>query len=88
MVQIMDEQEKYLSETSIGSVILRSIKKLITELTSIKTLFLAFLCVAIAHQWVSDIAGIIGGLATIGVKEIPQEVFMGLIQKILPSGGK
>jgi len=84
----MDDQETYLKETTIGRIIVRGVKKLITELTSIKTLFLAFLCVAMAHKWISDWAGIIGGLATLGVKEIPTELFSAIIQRFLPGDSK
>jgi hypothetical protein len=80
----MDDQERYLVETKIGTIILRGIKKLITELTSIKTLFLGFICVAMAYNWIGDTVGIIGGLATLGVKEIPGEVFTAIMSKITP----
>jgi hypothetical protein len=84
----MDDQEKYLAETPLlwskNSIICRGIKKLITELTSVKTLFLAFLCVAMAHKWIGDIAGIVGGLAVLGVKEVPPEALSSLMQKIIP----
>lgn len=76
------DQEEYLSNTSFGKIVVRGIKKLVTELTSIKTLFLAFLCVAMAYKWIGDMAGIVGGLATLGVKEVPTEVFQAVIQKI------
>lgn len=79
-----DDQEKYLNETPIWQILKRGVKKLITELTSIKTLFLGFLCVAMAYGWISDTMGIIGGLATLGVKEIPSEVFTAIIQKVIP----
>ena len=79
-----NDQETYLNQTSIWQIVKRGIKKLITELTSIKTLFLAFLCVAMAYGWISDTIGIIGGLATLGVKEIPSEVFTTIIQKVIP----
>lgn len=84
----MDDQEKYLTETGLGKIALRGLKKTITELSSVKTLFLGFICVAMAYKWISDITGIIGGLAVLGVKEIPTEVFTGLIQRILPGGEK
>ena len=32
----MEDQESYLQETSLGRIILRGIKKLMTEMTSIK----------------------------------------------------
>ena len=84
----MDDQEKYLMETGLGKIILRGLKKITTELSSIKTLFLGFICVAMAFGWISDTVGIIGGLATLGVKEIPSEVFVALIQRFSGSGQK
>ena len=84
----MDEQEKYLAETKLAPIILRGTKKLITELTSIKTLFLGFICVAAWFDKISDMWVIIGGLAVLGVKEIPTEVFTAIIQKMVPNGQK
>ena len=81
------DQETYLKQTSFKEILIRGLKKVTTEITSIKTMFLAFLCVAMAFKWISDIAGIVGGLATLGVKEIPGEVFTAIIQKITPGGG-
>jgi hypothetical protein len=81
----MEDQEKYLTETSMHDIVWRGIKKVSTELTSIKTLFLAFLCVAGWFDKVSDTWLIIGALATLGVKEIPSDVFGKLIDKF---GGK
>jgi len=72
----------------MNSVVLRGVKKLITELTSIKTLFLGFICVATWYGKISDVVCIVGGLATLGVKEIPGEVFTAIMSKIVPSGQK
>lgn len=84
----MDDQEKYLSETKLGPIVLRGIKKVVTELTSIKTLFLAFICVAGWFDKISDMWLVIGGLATLGVKELPTEIFTAIIQKMVPGGQK
>lgn len=72
----MADQEEYLNATSFKEIIKRGIKKLITELTSVKTLFLAFLCVAMAYKWIGDVAGIVGGLAVLGVKEVPLDIIV------------
>ncbi len=39
-----ESQEEYFATTNMHDVIWRGIKKVMVELTSIKTLFLAFLC--------------------------------------------
>ena len=78
----MDDQEKYLAEAGLGKVALRGLKKTLTELSSIKTLFLGFICVAMAYGWINDTVGIIGGLATLGIKEVPSEVFMAVLGKV------
>jgi len=75
------DQETYLNCTSLPKIILRGTKKVITELTSLKTLFLAFLCVALWFNKIGDTVGIVGCLATLGVKEIPSEVFNTLISR-------
>lgn len=72
----MADQEEYLIATSFKEIVKRGTKKLITELTSVKTLFLAFLCVAMAYKWIGDVAGIVGGLAVLGVKEIPLDIIV------------
>lgn len=85
------DQEQFLHDTPLlfgkKSIVLRGLKKLVTELTSVKTLFLAFLCAATWYGKISELAGVIGGLATLGVKEIPTEVFTALIQKFTGGGG-
>jgi hypothetical protein len=75
------DQEDFLKSTSLKDIIVRGLKKLITEITSIKTLFLGFLCVARAYGWVTDTWLIVGGLAVLGVKEIPTDVFSKIIDK-------
>lgn len=77
----MDTQEKYLSETSTGDIVIRGIRKLVTELTSIKTMFIATIFVGIFYGKINDLVGLVIGLAALGVKEIPPEIFTGLIQK-------
>ena len=81
----MDEQEKYLSETPLiwgrNSIVLRGLKKMTTELTSIKTLFIATTFVGIFCGKINDLTGLVIGLATLGVKEVPTEMFTALIQK-------
>ena len=82
------DQEEYLSKTEMKQIIWRGCKKMATELTSIKSLFLGFICVAMAYRWIDAWSGIIGGLATIGVKEIPSEIFTTIIQRFAPGEKK
>jgi len=51
------DQDQYLEGTSFGKVLLRGIKKLVTEMTSIKFLLLVFVCIGI---WQKFIQGLIG----------------------------
>jgi hypothetical protein len=75
------DQETYLKDASYKDIFNRGLKKLITEVTSMKTLFLAFICVACAFNWISDMWTIVGGLATLGVKELPSDIFTTLMNK-------
>jgi hypothetical protein len=81
----MNAQEKFLAETPLvwgkNSIILRGLKKLTAELTSIKTLFIAATFVGIFYGKIDDLTGLIIGLAALGVKEIPSEVFSALVNK-------
>jgi hypothetical protein len=79
------DQETYLKEAPFKDTILRGLKKVITELTSIKTLFLVFICVAAWYDKISDMWCIVGGLATLGVKELPSNIFETIVNKF---GGK
>jgi hypothetical protein len=76
-----EPQEKYLTKTSFKNIIARGLKKLITELTSIKTLFLAFICVAAWYNKITDLWCVIGGLAVLGVKELPTNIFETIVNK-------
>ena len=80
-----DPQESYLAGTSLRQIVLRGIKKTITEMSSVKTLFLTFLCVAGWYDKISDTWLIVGGLAVLGVKELPSDIFVKIIDKV---GGK
>jgi hypothetical protein len=88
----MDKQEEYLNQTPLiwgkNSVVLRGMKKLITELTSVKTLFLTFICVATWYGKISEWVCIFGGLAILGVKEIPGDFFTAIMSKFAPGGQK
>jgi hypothetical protein len=68
--QVGQGQEDYLAKTLIGAICLRGIKKLITELTSIKTLALAAMIILLFFKRVDSMWGIMGVLALTGAKEI------------------
>ena len=81
----MNEQERFLNDTPLlfgrRSIVLRGLKKLTAELTSIKTLFIATVFIGIFCGKINDLTGLVIGLACLGVKELPTEVFTALISK-------
>ncbi len=77
----MEDQEKFLAETSTKTIVIRGFRKMITELTSIKTLFITAIFFGIFCGKISDLVGLVVALATLGVKEVPSEVFSALITK-------
>ncbi len=81
------DQEEYLKTTNMHDIIWRGIKKVCVEITSLKSLFLGFICLAVWFDKISDLYGIIGGIAVLGVKELPSEVFTMIIEKF-SGGGK
>ena len=50
------DQEQYLEGTPLGRIILRGIKKLVTEMTSTKFLLLVFICIGIWQKFIQDFA--------------------------------
>jgi len=56
----MDDQEKYLKESSFWQIILRGMKKLVTEMTSVKFLLLVFIYVGIWQKFIQELQGILG----------------------------
>ncbi len=65
------DQETYLKETSCRDIIVRGVKKLLTEVTSVKFLLLCFVCVAISFKWVNDGLGLGTALLIAGIREVP-----------------
>jgi len=74
-----DSQEKYLTETSLWGVILRGIKKLATEFSSIKFLLLIFVCAGIWTKIISEGIGLGAALVLVGMREIPVDQIMAKI---------
>ncbi len=77
----MENQEEYLSKTNLKDVALRGLKKMTTEVTSIKTLFIGVVFVGIFCGKINDLTGLIVGLAALGAKEVPPELFSAIITK-------
>ena len=70
------DQEQYLERTSIGEIILRGLKKLITEMTSVKFILLIFICVGIWQKFIQDTIGLGTTLLIIGIREVPVETIL------------
>jgi hypothetical protein len=70
------DQEQYLERTSIGEIILRGLKKLITEMTSVKFILLIFICVGIWQKFIQDTIGLGTALLIIGIREVPVEAIL------------
>ncbi len=71
------DQEEYFEKTSIGGIILRGLKKLVTEMTSVKFLLLAFVCVGIWQKFIQDSIGLGTALLIIGIREVPVDAIIG-----------
>ncbi len=71
------EQEEYFEKTAAGQVILRGLKKLVTEVTSVKFLLLAFVCVGIWQKFIQDSLGLGTALLIIGIREVPVDAIIG-----------
>jgi hypothetical protein len=63
-------QEQYLATTGFGKVCLRGCKKLVTEITSMKTLAMGAFVGLAAFGKLGDLATVAGILGCIGAKEI------------------
>ena len=72
----MADQEIFLESTSIGKIILRGLKKLATEMTSVKFLLLVFICIGIWLKFISDTVGLGTALLIIGIREVPVDAII------------
>ncbi len=72
----MDEQEKYLIETSFWQIVKRGVKKLATEATSVKFLLLVFVCVGLWYGKISSEIALSFALLLTGLREIPMDILM------------
>ncbi len=71
------DQEEYFEKTSIGRIILRGLKKLVTEMTSVKFLLLVFICIGIWQKFIQDSIGLGTALLIIGIREVPVDATIG-----------
>jgi hypothetical protein len=71
------DQEEYFEKTSIGGIILRGLKKLVTEMTSVKFLLLVFICIGIWQKFIQDSIGLGTALLIIGIREVPVDAIIG-----------
>ncbi len=72
----MADQETYLETSSVGKIVLRGLKKLLTEMTSVKFLLLIFVCVGIWQKFITDTVGLGVALVIIGMREVPVETII------------
>ena len=63
-------QEKYLQETSFGKIVIRGLKKLITECSSIKSLAMAAIVGLTYFGKMDSLAAVLGLLGLVGAKEV------------------
>ncbi len=71
------DQEEYFEKTSVGRIILRGLKKLFTEMTSVKFLLLVFICIGIWQKFIQDSIGLGTALLIIGIREVPVDAIIG-----------
>ncbi len=71
------DQEEYFEKTSVGGIVLRGLKKLITEMTSVKFLLLVFICIGIWQKFIQDSIGLGTALLIIGIREVPVDAIIG-----------
>ena len=71
-----------ITKMPVGKIIIRGMKKVLFEITSIKSLLLIFVCIGSWKGFVEDTIAIAAALALVGFKEIPLEnIFSGLFKK-------
>jgi hypothetical protein len=85
-----EDQEAYLKVTSTKDILIRGGKKIITEITSVKTLALGGIFVLLFLQKIDAMWGIIGITTLTGVREIPIDAIVNLYKNKIngKNGGK
>ncbi len=74
----MANQEEYLKTVGFKEIIIRGFKKMLTELTSVKFLAMGGIFCLLIYGKVDSLAGIVGILAILGIRDLPESI----IQKI------
>jgi hypothetical protein len=80
----MEDQEIYLEKTGFKLIIVRGMKKVITELTSIKTMALVGVFSLLATGKIDSWAGIAGILTLVGIRDLPESI-LGRAGKVINS---
>jgi hypothetical protein len=68
---VVNGSRKIPEGDSVGENQSPGIKKLLTEMTSIKFLLLIFNCIGIWQKFIQDSIGLVTGLLIFGIQEIP-----------------
>ena len=76
----MDDQETYLQKTGVWEISKRGLKKFITEVTSVKFLLLAFICLGIWQKFITDTIGLGAAFLIVGIREFPVDQIMGKLR--------
>jgi hypothetical protein len=75
------DQEEYFEKASVGQNVLRGLKKLITEMTSVKFLLLVFICIGIWQKFIQDSIGLGTAPLIIGIREVPVDAIIGKLTR-------
>lgn len=85
-------QEQYLTDTPLiwskNSIVIRGVKKLVTECSSIKSLAMAAIVGLVWFQKMDSMAGVVGLLGLVGAKEIDFSQVVNIIQSRFGGGPK
>ncbi len=82
-----DSQEAYLANSSLGAVVSRGVKKLMTEVTSVKFLLLVFVCLGVWKKFIGDSLGLGVALVIVGLREVPVDQIMAKLTGNKPAEG-
>ncbi len=70
----MDDQEAYLKTVGVKEIIIRGVKKMLTELTSVKFLAMGGIFCLLVYGKVDSLTGIVGILAILGIRDLPESI--------------
>jgi hypothetical protein len=69
-------QEAYLKEAKVKEILVRGVKKLLGEITSIKFLLLIYICFGIAKKFIGAEIGLGTALVLVGMREVPVDAIL------------